>query len=387
MNIKHFVSLAILLMISQVSAQTFDIGHTTISFSDSSRNRTIPTEIYYPSDNPGEDVPLATGTFPILIFGHGFVMSWEAYENFWTELVPRGYVICFPNTETGIAPNHADLGMDMRWLAAQMQAEGRDSTSLFFQKIAPKTAVMGHSMGGGASFLAAENNPDISTLVNFAAAETNPSAIAAASNITVPALIFSGDDDCVTPPAQHQDIMYDSLASDCKTQISIIKGGHCYFANNNFLCTFGESSCNPTLDITREAQQAVMFDFLNPWLKYTLYDEQQAFTTFQDSLQQTARVHFSQICPTTDISDLIENEAVRMFPNPAFDQLNWVLTKENTGGLLVIYNLMGAKVYQDEINKIHTKIDISFLPTGTYVMAYFKGSITYSSRFIKGVSK
>jgi hypothetical protein len=125
-------------------------------------------------------------------------MSWESYENFWTELVPNGYLICFPTTEMTLTPSHENFGLDLKFAATQMQNENNDNSSLFFNSLAPKTGLLGHSMGGGASFLAAENNSIISTLVTFAAAETNPSAISASLNITVSTLIFSGDDDCVT---------------------------------------------------------------------------------------------------------------------------------------------------------------------------------------------
>ena len=72
-----------------------------------------------------------------------------------------------------------------------MQIESQTSSSIFYNTVLPKTGILGHSMGGGASFLAAENNPNVNTLINFAAAETNPSAISAARNITIPTVIFS----------------------------------------------------------------------------------------------------------------------------------------------------------------------------------------------------
>lgn len=94
----------LMLITTTLLAQPFNIGHTTVGFFDSSRNRSIETEVYYPADTPGENVPLALGNYPVIVFGHGFLMSWEAYQNFWTELVPSGYVICFPTTETGFSP-------------------------------------------------------------------------------------------------------------------------------------------------------------------------------------------------------------------------------------------------------------------------------------------
>ena len=92
-----------------VSAQNYQIGHTTITFNDPNRTggfgsgsgsgRQIQTEIYYPADVAGTDVASSSGSFPVIVFGHGFVMSWDSYDNIWTELVPLGYIVAFPRTE------------------------------------------------------------------------------------------------------------------------------------------------------------------------------------------------------------------------------------------------------------------------------------------------
>ena len=148
---------------------------------------------------------------------------------------------------------------------------------------------------------------------NFAAAETSPSAISAASNITIPTLIFSGEDDCVAPPISNQNIMFDSLNSICKTQINIINGGHCYFANENTLCSFGESSCNPNLNITRNEQQSVTNDFLKIWLNFYLKSDQNSFSVFNDSLQSSNRITYSQFCNNTAIDEkYFDKELIRI---------------------------------------------------------------------------
>jgi len=381
---KYFMVIGVLLIfLTGISGQNYNIGHTTHLFFDSDRNREIETEIYYPSEISGDNVAVSEGVFPVIVFGHGFLMKWEAYEKYWTELVPNAYVICFPTTEMGINTNHERFGNDLKFVARQMQDLNEDSSSLFFGSIAQKTALMGHSMGGGASFLAAKNNNDIHTLINFAAAETDPSSISAAAEILVPALIFSGEDDCVTPPESHQDLMYDSLASNCKTQIYIKNGGHCFFAANNFNCNIGESFCGFSTELSREEQQSVTFDFLKIWLKYTLNDHQGSFAVFNDSLQNSERIKYIQKCNITDVQSLKEVQGASLFPNPFIDQLQIEITPENQGGLLKIFNLSGNCVYENQIRNNNFRIDLSGLPKGTYNARYVKGTFSYSVSLVK----
>lgn len=383
-NLKSYLTLVCLIFISSgIYAQPFDIGHTSIVFHDSIRNRNITTEIYYPADNSGEDEPVSMGDFPVIVFGHGFLMGWDSYQNFWTEIVPNGYVICFPTTEMGITPDHQQFGQDLKFLATQMQIETQDSSSLFFNSLAPETGLMGHSMGGGASFLAAESNSNIHALINFAAAETNPSAISAASGITVPSLIFSGDDDCVAPPIGHQNIMYDSLNSNCKTQIKIIDGGHCYFADANSACSLGESFCNGNLNITRPEQQEVTNNFLNLWLDYSLKGNQNAFTVFNDSLQASNRINYLQNCNTVGLPFFDISIELNIFPNPVIEKLNLIMPIEQINGTLTINNMLGQQIYQSSILGTNTQIDVSSYTNGTYFIKYTKGSIKKYSKCIK----
>lgn len=54
------------------AARAYEIGHTTMSFKDAVRRINIPAEIYYPADSAGENVPVSSCQFPLLIFGHGY---------------------------------------------------------------------------------------------------------------------------------------------------------------------------------------------------------------------------------------------------------------------------------------------------------------------------
>ena len=90
---------------SFVVAQNLSVGHATLTFNDPTRTggfgsgagpgRQIQTEIYYPAAAAGENVAVANGQYPLIVFGHGFAMIWDAYSNIWNQLVPLGYIMAF----------------------------------------------------------------------------------------------------------------------------------------------------------------------------------------------------------------------------------------------------------------------------------------------------
>jgi dienelactone hydrolase len=291
-------------------SQSFEIGHTTITFNDASRTggfgsgggagRQIQSEIYYPATTAGDDVAIANGEFPVIIFGHGFVMAWDAYQNIWEEFVPEGYVFVFPRTEGGFSPSHDEFGLDLSLLVDKMQAENDDMSSIFYNSLTDKSAIMGHSMGGGAAMLAAENNTSIETVIGLAPAETTPSAISAAPQISVPALIFSGSSDGVTPAVDHHQPIYDGLGSSCKYFLSITGGAHCYFANSNFNCDFGEGTSSTGITVTREEQHATTFLHLKTWLEYRLKNICGSLTEFQSDLVASTDVVNQTSCTETE---------------------------------------------------------------------------------------
>ena len=355
---------------SQGHAQ--QVGHATVTFVDSLRNnRQIVTEVYYPATTAGNNTPVAPGNFPLIAFGHGFVMAWSAYQNFWDMLVLEGYIVAFPTTESGISPNHNEFGKDLKFLISKIQGSGAGA-AFTASSVSSTSAIMGHSMGGGSSFLSAENNTTITTMVTFAAANTNPSSISAAQQVLVPTLLFSGVNDCVTPPAQHQDIMYDSTASAYKTQINILGGGHCFFANSNISCTFGESTCTPTPTIVREAQHDVTNDFLKLWLGYFLKNDCQRAQAFQDSLVTSARITYRQsqsIACVTGTELLINENMSTVFPNPFSKQLTLEVDNEPIEDIS-IYNSMQQEVAYYSFKALNNKetIDLNKLENGIYFM-------------------
>jgi dienelactone hydrolase len=292
------------------------VGHRTITFNDAARTggfgsgggagRQIQSEIYYPAATTADNVPITGSNYPVIVFGHGFSMTWDAYDNIWTDLVNKGYVVVLPRTEGGLSPTHMELGKDLAIIAAKMQILNTTSSSFFFGKLINKTALMGHSMGGGAAYLAPTYaGANIATIVTLAAANSTPAAtssIVQAALISIPNLLFVGQNDCVAPPATHQNLIYNALSSAYKTEITITGAAHCEFANFNSSCSFGQSTCSPTPAISGAQQKDVLNDHLSLWLGYYLKGNCADALTFQDSLATSNRTTFRQSAPFLPIS-------------------------------------------------------------------------------------
>ena len=318
-NIITSIFFILFLQFSTLLHAQYFIGNYSKVFQDSSRsNRNVPTEIYYPSISEGNNTQVAFGQFPIIIFGHGFLMSYGDYQSLWEELVPKGYIILFPRTEEGLINDHQEFGWDLQFLVTEMQEEGADNYSPVFNAVANNTALMGHSMGGGAAFLAADSlthnqNDQLKTIIGLAPAESSSngvSSISSALNVNVPALILSGSQDGVTPPEDHHLPLFNNLSSSYKTFISILGGAHCYFGEPNFFCDFGEATASSGISISREDQQNITFDFVNLWLDYTLKESCEQYNAFQDSVLNSNRIAYDQIHQENPTSTIIETNGV-----------------------------------------------------------------------------
>ena len=367
-----------------VNSQITSIGHRTVTFNDATRTggygsgggagRQIQTEIYYPSSaaSDGDSTAFATGQYPVLIFGHGFVMAWSSYDNIWKDLVPQGYIICFPRTEGSTSPSHTDFGKDLALIQSKMQALNAVSSSAFYNHIVNKTAIMGHSMGGGSSFLACSGNTAPTTLVTFAAANTNPSSIAAATQVTIPTLVIAGQNDCVAPPAAHQDSMYLKTAASCKAEITIKGAAHCEFANTSVTCSFGEGTCSPRPTITSAQQHAIASVYYSSWLKYWLKGDCQAWNLFLDSANNatniTKQLSCNETCSTTSINQTKSINGIKLVPNPTQALLNISLDRSENC-TVEIYDALGRKtdvVFANETKEI--LLDVSIYNKGIYFL-------------------
>ena len=264
---------------------THELGHTSAAWNDPAQGgKLVTAEVWYPADVAGEGVAVAAAPaqgFPVLSFGHGFLMGVDRYAYLWEALVPRGHVMVLPTTNGGLAPDHQAFALDLAFVITALELESATPGSLFEGAIGERSAVMGHSMGGGASVLAASYDASIEAVCNLAAAETNPSAISAAAAVSQPALMLAGSDDCVTPVASHQGPIFGALASSCATLVVIDGASHCQFAEPDFICSLGEL-CGSALG--QAAQHAATLDLVVPWLDAVLGQDEAGWTAFGAAL-------------------------------------------------------------------------------------------------------
>ncbi|MGC8866542.1 MAG: alpha/beta hydrolase family protein [Bacteroidales bacterium] len=362
----------LILLSGWMKAQNYPIGNQQFTWIDPDRNnRSIPVAIYYPAVSTGTGTPVAQGVFPVVSFGHGFVMVHTAYKYLWEALVPKGYIVAFPLSESSAipAPNHENFGLDIAFVARTLVQESQNPASLFYGHVKNKTALMGHSMGGGSAFLGTAADTSVTTLVTLAAANTNPSAVQAAANVFIPTLLFAGQNDCVTPPSQHQQPMYENTASGQKAMITILGGGHCYFADYNFNCSLGELTCSPQPTITRSEQQDITIDFLLPWLDFTLNDNNTAWQIFYDSLLNSKRISYQMVWPLTGHDKTRSLQGLRVPARIITDPLELTLPEGLCPFSLEIYSMNGQRmlVEHDTCQTVF-KIPVASWPKGWYII-------------------
>jgi predicted dienelactone hydrolase len=289
--------ISVLLMTSySLLSQSLQIGHTSISFVDSSRgNRKIRTEIYYPSDSAGKNTAISEsfpGKFPVICFGHAYQMSWNSYKYIRDSLVPQGFIIAFPKTERELFPSHIDFAKDIAFVLEEMDESGKNPSSIFYNRVDSMNCAMGHSMGGGSAVLAARFSSSVRSLAILAPYETRPSSINAASELEIPAMILAGKNDCITRPENNQVPIYSNLKSLSKIIITIKGASHCQMADRSTLCKLGESTCKPNPEISEKAQHAIVVKYLLLWLNFHLKGDLASAKQFDALLESDQSIEF-----------------------------------------------------------------------------------------------
>jgi dienelactone hydrolase len=246
----------------------FNVSNRTFTLTDNSfpaGNLSFSGLVYYPTSGSGTaaNQPVANGQFPVVAFGHGFNIAYDEYTSTVRHIASWGYIVMVPDVQNGFNVNHGTYAQQLGACCKYIVAQGNVSSSPFFGKVVDKTASIGHSMGGGATFLVPTYYPDVDVVIGLAAAETNPSAIAALQTTTTPMQVISGSADNTANEANNQQPMYNA-AQGLKQWVSLTGGAHCKFTDANTVCDLVSAGGS----LTRAVQLQRTRKYLTAFLEY-----------------------------------------------------------------------------------------------------------------------
>ena len=226
---------------------------------------TFSAQIRYPATGTAANAPFATSASPApaISFGHGFLSAVDLYDSTMDHLASHGYIVIATTSEGSLFPNHANFALDIRQCLTWLEQQDATAGSWLFEAVDQGAfGVSGHSMGGGASALAAAADTRIKCMATLAAAETNPSSSAAATSIQRPACFIVGSQDSIVTPATTQNQF---TACDAPRVFASITGGsHCGFIDSAIIaCDSGALSRAEQLAKTR----ALLLGFFNTHLR------------------------------------------------------------------------------------------------------------------------
>ncbi len=405
---KPYFLLLVALLGSYFSfAQPFAVGHISVNVYDATRTggstisgatnwgsngRAIGTEIYYPATTAGNNTPVANGQFPVVVFGHGFVMTYDSYNTLYEELAKQGFIVALPTTEGGISPTHIDFASDIAYLANQLPLlNNNNAIPLFQNHVSPKAAIGGHSMGAGCSMVGAQNNTSIYALFNMATATTNNNALnslVGAPTISAPTLILSAERDCVADTnvqIQH----YTACGASLK-YLAILKNlTHCDFGNGSSItCTLGQSTsgCGNTVP-NAQANSAVLY-YLLPFLQRTLKNDCAAADSFMNRIAGNntytlrSRQQGNLACFPNSVSSFNEN-AFTVYPNPSSGIWNLTLKQSASNIHWQVCDMRGRTIVASTSTNNTILVDGKTWSQGVYIMQANDGKNVYHTTLIK----
>jgi len=385
-----------------LSAQIWEIGYTTISFTDPSRgNRVIDANVFYPADVTGNNVPLGSPfdkRFPLIVFGHDEGTAWNNYQYIWNRWTIKGFIVVLPVTEMGPTMDVEEFAKDMAFIASQFLVIRQDPNSFWYKKVNNKSTVIGHGKGGSAAVFAVQYHPQITTVITLAANEVSPGTIAAASQVTQPAVVVGGGQDCVSPFATVQEGIFNNMNSTCKTLINFTAVPRCDWASNAGACTSNQITCGGPMPYSWQSTATATTYYLVSFMRYFMKFNEPTLEQFEWKLQQktvdfnyvfACNLNAPRLSGSPEDNEIGEWRAeqyqadledfavlnVKMYPNPVARGSEAQLEIEsdmNTTAQVLITNLMGQMVAVNEVelNEYYTTVPVETgnLAKGNYMV-------------------
>jgi dienelactone hydrolase len=294
-------------------------------------------------------------------------MGTDAYKYLGDSLSNAGYIVAVVNTETGFNKGIQTFGADLASVADNMIGLNINTTSFFYNHIKNKAIVLGHSMGGLATFVSANLSNNIVATVNLSAADSGAIANAICSAITKPNFSITGTIDCVAPPATNAKLMYDALKSNCKYYINITGGTHCGMADQNAICSIGETCILGQQFINKAQQHSLILQPLYLFADYYLNANNASFTSFTNYISTADSFVFEKICAPLPIDYIFNKESITIAPNPASNVLH-INTSNDDAYFYTIQNIYGQQILSATILNQNNTVNIAQYTAGIYMV-------------------
>lgn len=190
--------------------------------------------IYFPA-NKGED-------FGGIAISPGFVESQENMSWWGAHLASHGYAVL--TLDTNELRDNPSLRADALMAAVEvLRNEGeRMGGTLRGKIINDRMAIMGHSMGGGGTLIAANaHSAELKAAIPFTPWQPDGDF----SAISIPTLVIAGENDRIAPTTDHALPHFESLSENIPKMYLEIKGGNHFIANTDT----GNERLTPNIDV------------------------------------------------------------------------------------------------------------------------------------------
>lgn len=283
------------------------IEKKSVKLDDKVRERTIPAIVWKPS--------AVSGPFPFVALNHGAGMSADSaieggYAYIGEALAQRGYVVAAWD-EYAMVGTQLDYILDSAAIRDTMFNASDDSSHEFHGLLCDRAVGVGHSLGGGAEFVAADeevmrtcggstpcnggytaNFQGLATLSGGFKwdMEGVPDPYETARRLSIPALFVSGTRDCMVKPLEENYPFFRNMThSSCRIFANVTGADHCQWAGLSSVaqaaCVELEKvamQCGPTL--SAKEQQAVALKYILPFFDFVTQGDSSSLGTLLSQL-------------------------------------------------------------------------------------------------------
>jgi dienelactone hydrolase len=159
--------------------------------------------LYYP-------VNTTEGPFGAIAVAPGYIETESAVDWWGSRLASNGFVVIVISTST-LMDQPAQRADQLMSALGEIEDRNSDRSSGIYGLVdTDRMGVMGHSMGGGGTLVAAEDNPRLKAAIPLAPWNSYEVSY---SRMQVPTLVVGCEDDAIAPVSLHAKPFYNSLPS------------------------------------------------------------------------------------------------------------------------------------------------------------------------------